>query len=306
MGRTSRAIPLTHLFSLVRASAAWATHASFEGYIRWGVQAQVRREDFQPEASHRAVRQDRDRGRGARISPGAAPTSSLLAGSFGFAREEDVDLGVTVRLGLLVAPKAFGYDRDGVGPSLLARAGARVPGGFGYLEALLNGLYDSGGSRQRHRAGRGHGRAAARAAPGWDSASARAAGSRIRCRATEFDLGLGLGPASLPQPRLHRRPLLSSARPSIGITIVDDFLGQLGLGVAGFVDYGGAWYAGEPRRYGMGCRGGSPIGRQPLHRYRCPAIRSGAPVRQRRPGGGLGLDGREGLCLLASRAAASL
>ena len=34
------------------------------------------------------------------------------------------------------------------------------------------------------------------------------------------------------------------------VTVVDDFLGLMGLGIAGFVDHGGAWYAGSPRRLG--------------------------------------------------------
>ena len=69
----------------------------------------------------------------------------MTRGVAGFAREEDVDLGLTVRLGLLAAPAVFGYERDGIGPQLNARAGGRVPGGFGYLEALANGVYDSEG-----------------------------------------------------------------------------------------------------------------------------------------------------------------
>ena len=34
------------------------------------------------------------------------------------------------------------------------------------------------------------------------------------------------------------------------MTVAEDFLGQSGIGIAGFVDYGGAWYAGSPRRTG--------------------------------------------------------
>ena len=34
------------------------------------------------------------------------------------------------------------------------------------------------------------------------------------------------------------------------VTVADDFLGLVGLGVAGFVDHGGAWYTGSPRRTG--------------------------------------------------------
>ena len=65
----------------------------------------------------------------------------------------------------------------------------------------------------------------------------------------EFDLGLGLG------PRAFRSHAFTGDRSYFGtaeyrITLVDDLLGQLGLGVAGFVDHGGAWYAGQPRRSG--------------------------------------------------------
>ena len=66
---------LSHRFSLVRASAAWALRASSEGYLRLGVQAQVRREDFRPEGSTAPFEQDgHRRGRGP-TSPGAGPDS---------------------------------------------------------------------------------------------------------------------------------------------------------------------------------------------------------------------------------------
>jgi len=238
---------LMHLFTLARVSAAWASRASMEGYVRWGVEAQVRREDFRPEASGVSI--------GKTITGAVGPYLSWSRASFlvargvsGFAREEDVDLGLTVRVGLLAAPKAFGYDRDGLGPNLAARAGARVPGGFGYLEALLSGLYDTAGL---------------------DSGSVQFAGTAVLqpgprpvgilhleagwlrnpAPGTEFDLGLGVG------PRAFRSHAFTGDRSYFGTaeyryTIVDDFLGQLGLGVAGFVDHGGAWYAGQPRRSG--------------------------------------------------------
>ena len=42
---------LSRRFSRVRASAAWAVHASSAGYLRVGLTGQVQRDDFQPEAS---------------------------------------------------------------------------------------------------------------------------------------------------------------------------------------------------------------------------------------------------------------
>jgi hemolysin activation/secretion protein len=66
---------------------------------------------------------------------------------------------------------------------------------------------------------------------------------------SEFDLGLGTGPRAF---RSHAftgdRTVFATAE--YRVTVVDDFLGMVGLGIAGFVDHGGAWYAGTPRRLG--------------------------------------------------------
>jgi len=248
---------VTHLFTLARVSTAWATHASYEGYFRWGVQAQVRREDFQPEALTEPFSKTVTGAVGPFLTWSRA--KFLVAhGVSGFAREEDVDVGLTVRLGLLVAPAAFGYERDGLGPSLAARLGGRLPGGFGYLEALLSGLYDTAGL---------------------DSSTVQVAGTAVvkprpsqvgilhveagwldnPVPGEEFDLGLGIG------PRAFRSHAFTGDRAYFGtaeyrFTIVDDFLGQLGLGVAGFVDHGGAWYSGEPRRFGTDAGVGLRVG----------------------------------------------
>ena len=248
---------LTHLFTVARVSAAWATQASMAGFLRWGLQAQLRREDFRPESSPDPLSKTVTGAFGPYLTWSRA--NFLVArGVSGFAREEDVDLGLTVRVGLLAAPKAFGYDRDGIGPNLAARAGARMPGGFGYLEALLSGLYDSAGL---------------------DSGTVQIAGTAVLQPGPhqvgifhleggwlkdpppglEFDLGLGLGPRAF---RSHAftgdRSYFATAE--YRYTIVDDFLGQLGLGVAGFVDHGGAWYAGQPSRSGWDAGIGLRIG----------------------------------------------
>jgi hypothetical protein len=248
---------LTHRFTLVRASAAWAARGTSEGYLRWGVQAQVRREDFRPEGSTEPF--------GKTVTGAAGPylvwnraNFLVTRGVAGFAREEDVDLGVTIRVGVLVAPKAFGYDRDGLGPSLAARAGARLPGGFGYVEALAGGLYDTAGldsgsvqlgatavlQPSPHQVGILH------LEGGWLDHP---------FPGEEFDLGLGLG------PRAFRSHAFTGDRSYFGTaeyryTIVDDFVGQLGLGVAGFVDHGGAWYAGQPKRSGWDAGVGLRLG----------------------------------------------
>jgi hypothetical protein len=42
--------------------------------------------------------------------------------------------------------------------------------------------------------------------------------------------------------------------------VVDNLWGMVGLGLAGFVDHGGAWYAGSPRRVGWDAGVGLRVG----------------------------------------------
>ncbi len=248
---------LSHRYSLVRGSAAWALRASSEGYLRLGLQAQVRREDFRPEGSPAAFEKTVTGAVGPYLT--WSRTRFLVTkGYAGFAREEDVDLGLTVRAGVLVAPEVFGYERDGVAPLVSARLGVKVPGGFGYLEGLAGGLYDAAGLDS------GSVQLAATAVlqPGPDQVGIlHIEGGWLKdpIPGGEFDLGLGTG------PRAFRSHAFTGNRSYFGtaeyrVTVVDDFLGMVGLGVAGFVDHGGAWYAGERRRTGWDAGVGLRLG----------------------------------------------
>jgi len=248
---------LTRRYSLVRASAAWALRASSEGYLRLGVQAQVRRDDSRFES----LEGDFSRTVTGAFGPYVVWNQArflVTHGVAGFAREEDVDLGVTVRAGALLAPKPFGYDRTGVAPLVAARAGARLPGGFGYLEALAGGLYTSAGldSGAVQLAGtavlkpvRGH-VAVLHLEGGWIENPLPGA---------EFDLGLGTGPRAFGSHAFTGdRTVFATAE--YRVTVAEDFLGLIGLGVAGFVDHGGAWYAGSRRRLGWDAGVGIRLG----------------------------------------------
>jgi hypothetical protein len=159
-----------------------------------------------------------------------------------------VDLGLTIRLGLLAAPKAFGYERDGVAPLLTGRLGAQVPGGFGYLEALVGGMYDGAGLDS----GSVQLGATAVLQPGPHQVGIlHVEGGWLKdpVPGTEFDLGLGTGPRAFADHAFTGdRSYFATAE--YRVTVVDDFLGMIGLGVAGFVDHGGAWYSGSRRRTG--------------------------------------------------------
>jgi hypothetical protein len=238
---------LRRRYTLVRASAARAVRASSEGYLRLGLEAQVRRDDFVPEGQTAAFRNTVTGAFGPYLVWNRA-RFLVTSGVAGFAREEDVDLGLTVRAGALLAPSALGYDVDGVAPLVSARLGARLPAGFGYLEALAGGLYtgeglDSGSVQLA-------GTAVVKPRPG-HVAILHLEGGWLEnpLPGSEFDLGLSAG------PRAFGSHAFTGDRSFFGtgeyrVTLADDFLGQVGIGVAGFVDHGGAWYAGSRRRTG--------------------------------------------------------
>jgi outer membrane protein assembly factor BamA len=62
-------------------------------------------------------------------------------------------------------------------------------------------------------------------------------------------LGLGIGPRAFRQHAFTGdRAFFTSAE--YRFTLTDEFLKLSALGLAGFLDYGGAWYAGTKRRTG--------------------------------------------------------
>ena len=248
---------LSRRFSLVRGSAAWALQASPTGYIRLGGAAQVRRDDALPQGSLIPLPETVTGSFGPYLVWNRA-RFLVARGYAGFAREEDVDLGTTVRVGLQLAPKMFGYERNGVAPEIGGRVGASIPGGFTYVDAVANGLFSGAGL---------------------DSGSVQLGGTVVLQPAPrhvavlhieggwlknpvpgeEFDLGLGSGPRAFGSHAFTGdRSFFGTAE--YRYTIVDDLWGLLGLGIAGFVDHGGAWYSGSPRRVGWDAGVGLRLG----------------------------------------------
>ncbi len=248
---------LQRRFTLVRGSAAWAVHASSSGFLRLGVAAQVRRDDTLRVGSSGSFPETVTGSIGPYLMWNRA-NFLVTKGYAGFAREEDVDVGTTLRVGLHAAPKLFGYDRDGLGPEVSGRVGARLPGGFAYLDAMADGVYSSAGL---------------------DSGSVQIGGTVVLqpgarhvvvlhleggwlkdpVPGEEFDLGLGSGPRAFGSHAFTGdRSIFGTAE--YRYTVAEDLAGLVGLGVAGFVDHGGAWYAGSPRRVGWDAGIGLRIG----------------------------------------------
>ncbi|MFL5546823.1 MAG: hypothetical protein ACJ8AQ_04620 [Gemmatimonadales bacterium] len=238
---------LSRRFSLVRASYSWALRAATTGYLRLGVTGQVRRDDTLQVSSGEPFPKTVTGAVGSYLIWNRS-RFLVTQGFAGFAREEDVDVGTTVRIGLQVAPGLFGYERDGLGPEVSARVGTRIPGGFGYLDGFADGLFTSAGL---------------------DSGTVQVGGTVVLQPAArhlavfhleggwledpvpgeEFDLGLGSGPRAFGSHSFTGdRSFFTTAE--YRYTMVDDLWGQAGIGLAGFVDYGGAWYSGSPRRTG--------------------------------------------------------
>ncbi len=227
---------------------AWggiATTADVRGFLRLGVAAAIKSEAIT-------------------VYPEAAPDTLMAAvgawGNFldpryivvthynGFARPVDVDLSTHLLLGAWLAPDAFGYPRTGFGPVVEARAGGSLGPMFGWATVAANGLYTS--------AGLDSGRVVV---------TGTLVGQFIRKTSTvlhvetgamknnipgfEFDLGIVFGPRAFPAHAFTGNRMAWGTLEQ-RVFLIDELFGFMGLGFAGFLDYGGAWYDTEAARAG--------------------------------------------------------
>ncbi|MES3035121.1 MAG: hypothetical protein V4813_14080 [Gemmatimonadota bacterium] len=247
-GFTRPADSLDRRFTLGTIGAAHALRASPRGYLRVGLDAQLRRDDFVPRrGTTTAIPRS--------ITAAAIPYLEVSKADFLLTRNyralgqpEDVNLSSTIRLGIAVAPKAFGYARDGVGPVLSAQTGLRIPHGFVQLSGRVTGLASAGAVDS----GTANVSAIVALQPsprqllvaftgmGWD---------RNPYPGEEFDLGLSRGPRAF---QLHAftgdRQRYSTIE--YRYTVLPNILSSFALAVAGFAETGGAWYDGSPTRTG--------------------------------------------------------
>ena len=221
-----------------------ALHATSRDYVRLWLGAEWRREDFARDDSPVPP-------------PVPFPRSTFLTGRGGFeigharfrvlehfnsyARREDVDLSQTLRFGTVV--------ESGIGYEISGQVSTVWRGGFALLHGEATG-------------GRGEG--------GLDS-------TRIRGRLTVVSQNLPRqtliahvegGGLRRPKPGAEFDPWLDQRGPRLfgahaftgtrmawlafedRILVVEDLWGMVGVGIAPFVDYGGAWYDNEAARLG--------------------------------------------------------
>lgn len=228
--------------------AARAIHADAAGYLRIGLIAQLLRNDYAEESATAPFPQH--------VVFTAGPTLSLSRAHFKTTTNyehlqltEDVDLSSTLTVGALVVTKAGGDTRNGIAPFTTFRVGAEIPDGFGILGGLASGLFSSSGLDSGTAVVAG-------------TAILRLGGNRQRlllhveggvsrnaAPVDQFDLGFGLGPRAFGShaftgDRYH----FSTAE--YRYTLVPEVGRILGIGLAAFADYGGAWFAGAAPRTG--------------------------------------------------------
>jgi hypothetical protein len=166
----------------------------------------------------------------------------------GFGLQEDLNLSTTVRVAARVAPSGFGYERSGFGPSIVFFTGVAIPRGYVRASVAADGVFDS--------AGLDSGRVNVRLTVAQKFAPRHATFLLLHAGALErpppgqeFDLGHGAGPRSFgPHAFVGTRAVWGTFEHQW--FVVDDLYDVLGIGLAAFVDYGGAWYPDQRRRLG--------------------------------------------------------
>jgi len=229
--------------------AAFAPHATTAGYVRLWLAGQWRREDLAPETTtvfpHSVFGTV-----GTGLDVGHV-RFQVLERFNSYARREDVDVSQLLHVGVWAAPRAWGYPsgQAGIGPELSAQVAAPWRGGFAVLQAAANGVFTTG----RPDSGR--------VAAGLTVASQNVEkqtlilhveGAQLR-RAkpgAEFDLW-----NSQNGPRVFGIHEFTGTRRvwlalEDRLLVAEDLWGLMGVGVAPFLDYGGAWYSDEPARLG--------------------------------------------------------
>ncbi len=230
-----------------RIDGALAPTANVTRYLRIGVQAEIRREEFLTEKD----------------TLGAVPDT--IYGEFGAWAEyrrarfwetryyngfavEDQDLSLFVRLTAKLAPGGWGYEETGIGPKISINAGRQFGQAVARLRIDANGLYNS--------AGLDSGRVVAKLTGGYKP-------GRRHASIVHFETGIQDNPPPGGEFDLGFRtpPRLWDPHAFVGtkhwrISIEhrwftwDKLFNLVGIGFAGFFDYGGAWYEDQAKRSG--------------------------------------------------------
>ncbi len=241
---------LQRRYVLGRVEVARALRTPSLGYLRAGVVGQLRRDDFQTQQGFDAS------GFSARSVTGSvggwlelrSGRYAKVQGYNSLSRDEDLDLSTVVRASLFLAPSAFGYAQNGIAPGIAGRLGRGSARGFSLVDFSVSGMLTSSGLDSAA--------AQVSATAAWipspkHLAVVHLSGGILRgmLPGSEFDLGLGAGPRAFRQHAFTGdRAFFVTAEYRYGAAV--DFLKVMDVGIATFVDHGGAWYRGSAMRTG--------------------------------------------------------
>jgi hypothetical protein len=247
---------LRHLLTKAAVNVGWAAQASQQGYVRVGTRLQLRRENY---ADPGTPIEDRSFfGELGGVGEWSRSDFSVVEGYRGLGGPEDVDLSATVRGELWVAPSAWGYERTGIGPALRANVGKMLPNGFTTFQLRASSLFTSKGLDS----GSVTGQAVLTLLPALRHTvvfNAQAGLQKNPYPGEEFDLGLTFGPRAYPAHAFTGDRAFFTTAEYRWVAIPEVFK-LLAIGLAGFVDYGGAWYSGSPVRTGADAGVGLRLG----------------------------------------------
>jgi hypothetical protein len=232
-------------------SWGWAPIARPSRYLRTGVRAELRNDRYfaYDDSASIAASPDSFRAWFGGFAEMRVNRFQVRPYVNGFA-PEDVDLSPYAYASVSFAPKPFGYDRTGLGLG----AGAGLAGSTGSGEVLYrlavatNGLFTGDGLDS--------GRVVLTAAVAAKPAERHVALLRAQAGALndpapggEFDLGFDVGPR-VWEP--HSFVGTSAAWGTLEYRwyVWDELLSLIGVGLAAFLDYGGAWYPRQDPRWG--------------------------------------------------------
>jgi len=234
----------------VGVSAGWAMHATTRDYVRLGFAAQWRREDFKAEGDTIAFGGSVFGTAGAGVDV-AHVRFQVLERFNSYARREDVDVSRLFHFGVWAAPRAWGYasGRAGVGPEVSVQLAVPWARGFAVVRAAANEVFTRGVPDSGRVAG-----ALTVATQNLRNQTLilHVEGAQLRRPkpGSEFDLWVTRnGPRVFGIHQFtgtHMAWLALEDR----VLVADDVWGLMGVGLAPFFDYGGAWYPGEAARLG--------------------------------------------------------
>ena len=224
-----------------------ASTASSAGYTRLLLAATWRREGYSPD-SLTPVPQPVFGTVGLGLDVGR-PHLKVVENMNSIGRREDADITDRFNFGVWAAPRAFGYQQDhaGVGLATAVQKGTSWRGGFGIARVTADGVYGGAGLDS----GRVTGEATAVqfASPSQSLlVHAEAGAMRNENPGGEFDLWTYDNGPRLYSAHTFTGNRMVWASMEDRLVVKEDFLGLVDVGVAPFVDYGGAWYSDESPR----------------------------------------------------------